>query len=176
MMRISALELEKKLAANESLCIIDVRTPAEFAALWLPGSHNLPLGTVDPTAVDALAQPADSADKGTVYLMCRTQRRSEMVSQELVGKVQCELVVVDGGIERISPQKLERGIKNVIPLDRQVRIAAGLLVFIGVLGGFLLAPWWFGLSGFVGAGLMFSGITDTCPMGMAIARMPWNQV
>ncbi len=26
----------------------------------------------------------------------------------------------------------------------------------------------------VGAGLLFSGITDTCGMGLILARMPWN--
>ena len=31
------------------------------------------------------------------------------------------------------------------------------------------------LSGFVGAGLMFAGITDTCAMGIMIAKLPWNQ-
>ncbi|MCU0707785.1 MAG: sulfurtransferase, partial [Pirellula sp.] len=37
-------------------------------------------------------------------------------------------------------------------------------------------PYWIGLSGFVGAGLIFAGVTDTCAMGMLIAKMPWNQV
>jgi len=49
-------------------------------------------------------------------------------------------------------------------------------VFAGAVLGFLVHPYFFGLSGFVGAGLMFAGITDTCAMGMLIARMPWNQV
>jgi hypothetical protein len=34
----------------------------------------------------------------------------------------------------------------------------------------------FGLSAFIGAGLVFAGITDTCGMGMMLSRMPWNQV
>ena len=61
-------------------------------------------------------------------------------------------------------------------LERQVRIAAGFLVLTGVILGFTVHPGFFGLSGFVGAGLMFAGITDTCAMGMLIAKMPWNQV
>lgn len=170
MIRISAQELAKKVAANEALCIIDVRTPAEYAAVNLPGSVNFPLGTVTPNAVTEIA-----ADKPRVYLMCRTQRRAEMVHQELAGNLSCELVVVDGGIEKMPEELLVRGQRNVIPLDRQVRIAAGLLVFAGVMGGFFINPGFFWLSGFVGAGLVFSGVTDTCPMGMAIARMPWNQ-
>ena len=60
-------------------------------------------------------------------------------------------------------------------LERQVRIAAGSLVLTGAIHS-LVHPWWIGLSGFVGAGLMFAGITDTCGMGMVLARMPWNRV
>lgn len=60
-------------------------------------------------------------------------------------------------------------------LDRQVRIAAGLLTFICVVLGFTVHPYWFGLSGFVGAGLTVAGLTDTCMMGMVIAKMPWNR-
>jgi hypothetical protein len=60
-------------------------------------------------------------------------------------------------------------------LERQVRIAAGSLVLLGVVLGFTIHPAFFGLAGFVGAGLVFAGITDTCGMGMLLARMPWNQ-
>ncbi len=60
-------------------------------------------------------------------------------------------------------------------LERQVRIAAGFLVLTGVLLGVFLSPAAYALSGFVGAGLMFAGITDTCAMGMLLSRMPWNR-
>ena len=60
-------------------------------------------------------------------------------------------------------------------LERQVRIAAGFLALLGALLGFFVHPNYFGLYAFVGAGLMFAGITDTCGMAMLIARMPWNQ-
>jgi len=61
-------------------------------------------------------------------------------------------------------------------LERQVRIAAGSLVLTGVLLSRFVHPYWIGLSGFVGAGLIFAGITDSCAMGMLIAKMPWNRV
>jgi hypothetical protein len=66
--------------------------------------------------------------------------------------------------------------KKTISLERQVRIAAGLLVLIGSLLGWLVHPVFIGLSAFVGAGLVFAGVTDTCGMGLMLARMPWNQV
>ena len=68
---------------------------------------------------------------------------------------------------------LNRG-RKMMSLERQVRIAAGALVFTGALLGYFVNPAWIALSGFVGAGLIFAGITDTCGMGMLIARMPWN--
>lgn len=61
-------------------------------------------------------------------------------------------------------------------LERQVRIAAGLLVVLGTALGYFVHPYLLGLPAFVGAGLVFAGITDTCGMGMLLAKMPWNQV
>jgi hypothetical protein len=61
-------------------------------------------------------------------------------------------------------------------LERQVRIAAGSLVVLGVVLSFLVHPYFIGLSAFIGAGLVFAGITDTCGMGILISKMPWNQV
>lgn len=66
--------------------------------------------------------------------------------------------------------------KKTISLERQVRIAAGALVLAGAVLALTVHPYWGGLSAFVGAGLMYSGITDTCGMAMCLARMPWNQV
>ena len=69
---------------------------------------------------------------------------------------------------------IERGTGRVWALERQVRFVAGLLVLLGVLLS-LVSPWFVLLSGFIGAGLTFSAVTDTCGMGMMLARMPWNR-
>jgi rhodanese-related sulfurtransferase len=61
-------------------------------------------------------------------------------------------------------------------LERQVRVAAGSLVLLGVLLSVAVAHWFIWLAGFIGAGLVFAGVTDTCAMGMMISRMPWNRV
>src|SRR5262249_51819495 len=76
--------------------------------------------------------------------------------------VECGLQVVRG--------------KKMMSLERQVRIAAGLLVLLGAILGWLVHPVFVGLSAFVGAGLVFAGITDTCGMGLMLAKMPWNRV
>jgi predicted branched-subunit amino acid permease len=64
---------------------------------------------------------------------------------------------------------------KIISLERQVRIVAGSLVLIGVLLGWFVHRGFFGLSAFVGAGLVFAGITDFCGMGLLLAKLPWNK-
>ena len=85
-------------------------------------------------------------------------------------------MIVEGGIGALdnAGASLQKGQGTIMSLERQVRIAAGSLVVIGVALGTLVNPWFYGLSGFVGAGLVFAGVTDTCGMGMMLARMPWN--
>ena len=77
---------------------------------------------------------------------------------------------------RTSVEAIDRAGKKAISLERQVRIATGLLVLLGAILGWLVHPAFVGLSAFVGAGLVFAGVTDTCGMGMLLAGMPWNQV
>jgi len=62
-----------------------------------------------------------------------------------------------------------------IPIQRQVQITAGLMVLAGVILGFVVAPAFFLLAGFVGAGLTFAGISGTCAMASLLAVMPWNR-
>ena len=84
--------------------------------------------------------------------------------------------MVEGGTKAWEAAGLPvvRG-QGVISIERQVRIGAGTLVLLGVLLGSWVDPFWFFLSGFVGAGLIFAGITDWCGMGLLLAKMPWNQ-
>jgi hypothetical protein len=49
------------------------------------------------------------------------------------------------------------------------------MALLGVVLGSWVDPLWFFLSGFVGAGLIFAGVTDWCGMGLFLAKMPWNQ-
>ena len=86
------------------------------------------------------------------------------------------MVNVEGGTSAWDEAGLpvERG-KEAVSLERQVRIAAGFLVFVGTTLGVVHHEYWLGIPAFVGAGLMFAGITDTCGMGMMLAKMPWNQ-
>jgi rhodanese-related sulfurtransferase len=150
--------------------LVDVRTPAEHRALHAQGVTLMPLDQFDPAIVKA-SVPAGK----TIHLLCKSGGRAKMAAQKL-SDAGCPCVVVEGGTEAWAAANLpvNRG-KAVMSLERQVRIAAGMLVLIGVVLGFTVHPNWFYLSGFVGAGLTFAGITDSCMMGMMIAKMPWNR-
>lgn len=152
--------------------IVDVRTPAEFAQQYVVGSHNIPLGEVGSEHISALVND----DRKPVYLLCGTGMRAKKVADQLGHLLPHNLVVIDGGIQSLDAvgHSISRGAGNVISLERQVRIAAGSLVVLCVLLGSVVHPGFFLLSAIVGAGLCFAGITNTCGMGMLLARMPWN--
>lgn len=165
------------IACNgQGCCVLDVRTAAEVQAESLPGSLHIPLHELTPEALKNMLQDSGK-DTSKIYLLCQAGRRAEMAATQLNGQLPSELYVIEGGMNALkqSAIPLQQSGKKVMSLERQVRIAAGALVLAGVLLGTLFHPAFYGLSGFVGAGLIFAGITDTCMMGMLIARMPWNQ-
>jgi rhodanese-related sulfurtransferase len=157
-------------------CILDVRTTAEVQTEALANCIHIPLHELSPERLnEALAKRGQVTD--TVYLLCQAGRRAEMAADQLYGKVSPALCIIEGGMNGVKEAQIpvQHNGRKVMSLERQVRITAGFLVFIGVVLGMLISSNFFFLSGFVGAGLMFAGITDTCMMGMLIARMPWNK-
>lgn len=168
---ISADGFAGKVADGAQLSIVDVRTEAEFAACHVEGAKLVPLQTLDPKQI--VAQSGAAA----IHILCKGGARAKTAAERIVNETGQSVWVVSGGTDACvnigMPHKLG---KETISLERQVRIAAGSLVLAGVLGGTLMHPYFCGLSGFVGAGLVFAGVTDTCAMGMILARMPWNKV
>ncbi len=154
--------------------LIDVRTPVEFREVHVEPARNVPLDRLDPGAV---ARARNGNQDEPLYVICRSGGRGRQACEKFLAAGFTNVVNVEGGtlacIEAGLP--VVRG-KKAISLERQVRIAAGSLVLLGVLLGWLVHPALLGLSAFIGAGLVFAGITDTCGMGMMLARMPWNQV
>jgi rhodanese-related sulfurtransferase len=165
--------LEELRAAGRAIDLIDVRTPAEFREVHVEYARNVPLDRLDPAAVvrDRTAPPGDP-----LYVICRSGGRGRQACERLLAAGVAAVVNVEGGTLACVDAGLPvvRG-KKTISLERQVRIAAGLLVLVGVILGWLVHPACAGLAAFVGAGLVFAGITDTCGMGMLLARMPWNR-
>jgi rhodanese-related sulfurtransferase len=160
--------------SGQSIDLIDVRTPVEFREIHAEAARNLPLDNLDPSAV---SQGKNGAAHVTVYFICRTGSRARQACERLQAAGFPHVATVEGGTQAWEAAGLPvtRG-KKAISLERQVRIAAGLLVLIGVTLGWLVHPAAAGLAAFVGAGLVFAGVTDTCGMGMLLAKMPWNQV
>jgi rhodanese-related sulfurtransferase len=165
--------LEELQKAGGSIELIDVRTPAEFREFHIPFARNVPLDRLDPSAV---ARARTAAPESPVYIVCRSGSRGRQACARLIAAGVTNVVNVEGGTLAWAEAALPvvRG-KKAISLERQVRIAAGFLVLVGVVLGWLVHPACAGLAAFVGAGLVFAGVTDTCGMGMILARMPWNQ-
>lgn len=170
---ISPRELAARLAQAPAVDLIDVRTPGEFAAVHACSARLFPLDRLDPQAI---LQSRQGAADEPLYIICKSGARAAKACERFAAAGFASAICVEGGTSAWEQAGLPvvRG-RGVISLERQVRIAAGLLVLLGVVGGALLGRWFFAISGAVGAGLVFAGVTDTCAMGMLLSRMPWNQ-
>ncbi len=170
MKTITPAALQNLLAADGALAVIDVRTPVEFAEVHVPQAINEPLDRLQPATLPGIQKDQP------VYLLCRSGKRAEAAAGKFAKEGFAEPVVVEGGtlawIDAGLP--VNRSAVKVISLERQVRIVAGSLVFAGVLLGHFVNPWFYVLPGFVGAGLVFAGVTDFCGMGLLLAKLPWN--
>jgi rhodanese-related sulfurtransferase len=167
---VSAAEFQRLLNANSSLKVIDVRTPLEYSEVHVKEAKLVPLDELDPAKLDL--------DKDQpLYVLCRSGARATKAAERLAQAGFQQAVVVEGGTLACIDAGLPvvRSGKKVMSLERQVRIAAGSLVLLGVVLSLSVHPAFIYLSGFIGAGLVFAGITDWCGMGLLIAKAPWNR-
>lgn len=171
---ISPKQLQELHQSGREVDLIDVRTPVEFREVHVTFARNVPLETLNPQSVQASRGNRQSEP---LYVICRSGSRGKQAAEQFMAAGIAPVVNVEGGTMAWDQAGLEvvRG-KKAISLERQVRIASGLLVLTGAALGFFVDQRWIALSAFVGAGLLFAGVTDTCGMGMILARMPWNQV
>ncbi|TWT50032.1 Inner membrane protein YgaP [Thalassoglobus neptunius] len=168
---ISPSQLEQ-LQHNSEVELIDIRSPVEFREVHASGARNIPLDTFDAKAfLNSRTRPDDP-----VYVICKGGNRGKKACQKLYDTGFTNAVNVAGGTDTWTAAGLPivRGKKSV-SLERQVRIVAGSIVLIGALLALFVHPWFAAIPAFIGAGLTFSGVTDTCGMGLLLARMPWNQ-
>ena len=166
--RISAHDLADQLA-EQRVKVIDVREPMEYAGGHIAGSLNVPLSRI--TQADL--------PRGPLVLVCHSGNRSAKALAQLLHQGHPDpLVDLEGGIPAWQQAGLPvRKLRNApLPLMRQVQIAAGSLVLLGLVLGTWVAPAWILLSWFVGAGLVFAGVSGFCGMARLLAAMPWNRV
>ena len=170
---LSPAQLAELCQAGQRIDLIDVRTPVEFREVHLEIARNVPLDRLD--LAKLMADRTGSAD-APLYLLCRSGGRGKQACEKFVQAGFANVVNIEGGTMACITAGLPvvRG-QKVMSLERQVRIAAGSLVVLGAALGRYVDPAFNGLSAFVGAGLVFAGLTDTCGMGMLLAKMPWNQ-
>jgi rhodanese-related sulfurtransferase len=165
----TVLTLNKELNSGD-LQLVDVREYAEFAGGRIANAKLLPLGEIE-------KRTAEINNTKPVYVICRTGNRSAQAQTKLKNLGFENVINVAGGFEAWKKADLpfEKDEKAPWALERQVRFTAGLLVLTGVLLSVFIHPYFIGLSGFVGAGLVFAAVTDTCAMGMMLLKMPWNR-
>lgn len=156
--------------ADDDLRIIDVRTPAEFETVHIPGAYNVPLPTIAEHRVE-LARHLDE----TVVLVCQSGNRAKDAEKRLAEAGMTNVHVLEGGMQawqRIGGE-VRRG-RQRWSLERQVRLVAGSIVASSILAS-IAVPELKWVAGAVGAGLTFAALTDTCAMGMLLAKLPYNQ-
>jgi rhodanese-related sulfurtransferase len=167
-------DLEALRAGGRSVELIDVRTPVEFREIHVPFARNVPLSDFD--AATIARQRADRAEE-PLYLICRSGMRGKQACEKLLTAGTVKAINVEGGTLAWAEGGLPvvRG-KKAVTVERQVRIAIGFLVILGTLLAWLAHPGFFALTTFVGLGVLYAGVTDTCAMGLLLARMPWNRL
>lgn len=168
---LSTGELDALLRERPDVRLLDVRTPGEYETVHIRGAYNVPLDTLGEHAAEIRAAVAEP-----VVLVCQSGARARRAEEALKAAGMPNLHVLDGGVNGwvAAGKPVRRGAAR-ISLERQVRMAAGALAATGAVLALLVDPLFALLPAFVGSGLVFAGVTDTCAMGMLLARLPYNR-
>lgn len=153
-----------------SAVLIDIREPAEYARESIPGARLFPLSRLDQAGLSALAAPA-------IIFHCQGGKRTRDNADRLQACSLPRAYMLEGGLAGWKsagfPTRIDRS--QPIELQRQVQIAAGSLILLGVVLAWLVSPLFIALSAFVGGGLVFAGASGWCGMAHLLALMPWNR-
>jgi rhodanese-related sulfurtransferase len=168
---IEVSDVEELLNRGNAAKIIDVRTPAEYQAMHIPGSYNVPLDQL-PEHRTELAKTLQVP----VILVCRSGARAEQAAKVFDATSLAQFHVLRGGIRawEQAQKPLNRG-KQIWSMERQVRGVAGALVLLSVLGSLFVWKPLALLAVVVGGGLAYSALTDTCGMAMVLSTLPYNR-
>ena len=167
---VDAERLEELLGERAEVRLLDVRMPGEYETMHIRGSYNVPLDILGEHAreIQAVDDP--------VVLVCQSGSRARKAREALEGAKMPNLHVLEGGVNGwVSSNKpVKRGTER-ISMERQVRIAAGGMAALGGLLALTVNRRFGALPAFVGSGLVFAGVTDTCGMAALLAKLPYNQ-
>lgn len=166
---VTAQELKKILEQNDVL-LIDVRQPAEHRSEHIQGDHLIPLSEVSLEKLPKTSQP--------IVTYCHSGRRSVEAGNSLLEQnPNLDISSLKGGILawKAARYPIEKSKLQLLPLDRQTQIAAGSIIVTGITLGTFVHAGFFAIPAFVGAGLIYAGVTGWCTMTKILANMPWNQ-
>jgi rhodanese-related sulfurtransferase len=166
---LSPAEVRARMAAGKAV-LVDIREADEFARSHIGGAVSQPLSQWEQAHL-AIDPAAD------VVFTCRSGMRTQGACDRLTARVQGDAFVLAGGLDAWQRAGLPVAQDRKAPMElaRQVQITAGLMILTGVLLGTFVAAPWYGLAGFVGAGLTFAGLSGTCAMARLLMLMPWNR-
>jgi rhodanese-related sulfurtransferase len=158
---------QAKQLVDQGALLVDIRGPDEYAREHIPGAQNKPLDTL--TAIKGVTGP--------IVFHCKSGNRTTVNAAKLGQAADCESYIVEGGIEgwKVAGLPVTADAKQPIEIQRQMQIAAGSLVLLGIVLHQYGATAFLGLSAFVGAGLVFAGVTGWCGMAKLLSVMPWNR-
>ncbi len=158
------------LATIPGVRLLDVRTPGEYETAHISGAYNVPLDTLSEHAREVREV------RDPVILVCQSGQRARQAEGALRHAGMANLHVLEGGVNGwlAAGQPVVRGPERV-SLERQVRIVAGGLAAVGGALALAVSPWFALLPAFIGSGLVISGVTNTCTMGLLLARLPYNR-
>lgn len=159
--------------------ILDVRTRVEHEEKHIGFDHVLvPVDELNP---DEFMKRHGLEQDAAVYILCRSGKRASQAARAFATCGYTNAKVIEGGIlaceefgHPIKGYGNKASSKTPVSLERQVRIAAGLLTFTGATLGLLINPLFTLIPLFIGGGLVFAGVTDTCGLGLLLAKAPWN--
>lgn len=161
-------------AAQERLAqgavLVDIRGADEYAREHIAGAQHLPMEQLS-------SQGMPKNDANAVIFHCRSGNRTLMNAAVLDNCASCDVYLLEGGLDGWKKAGLPviRDASQPLELQRQVQIGAGMMILLGVILGATVAPGWYALSGFVGAGLILAGVTGFCGLARVLMKMPWNK-
>lgn len=155
---------------QEKAQIFDIRETDEYAREHIPGAHLVPL-----SSFDSAEFPHDRSKIAVFH--CGSGQRTAEAAAAILSSGWAEVYQLEAGLAGWKKAGLPTNLDRSAPISiqRQVQITAGSLILLGVLLAWLLSPWFVLLSGFVGAGLVFAGLSGTCAMANLLAWLPYNR-
>mgnify|MGYP001553658328 CR=1 FL=1 len=159
----------RRLMEEMGATLVDIREPMEHARESIPGAKLMPLSKYEGGCFDAGCSP--------VIFHCQGGNRTAANESKLAACGAQDVYVLKGGIGGWKQAGFQTSVDRSKPLEmqRQVQIAAGSLVLLGLILAVLISPPFAAITAIVGAGLVFAGISGSCGMAKLLAWMPWNR-